>query len=241
MLAVEQPSIRVYALDPGDMRTEMHQLAYPGEDISDRPEPENVVPAVLQLLDSNRPSGRYRAHDLLISKRTRRLSTPSRRVRPGEARCQGAHHLRAARGSLLAVQPPEARGLRRDQVRLPGRRRATVTSGTGGSPTLPVTWLPGDLVVVNTSATLAGRRGRRTTGGGGRSSYISRPPLARHHWVVEVRPGAMHAHGPVTSLVQPGDRVGLTGDASATLVCAAYPQPQRTRHPAYGFDGRPSQ
>ncbi|MET0740755.1 MAG: SDR family oxidoreductase [Candidatus Nanopelagicales bacterium] len=65
VLAVEQPAIRVYAFDPGDMRTEMHQLAYPGEDISDRPAPETVVPALLQLLDSDHPSGRYRAAQLL--------------------------------------------------------------------------------------------------------------------------------------------------------------------------------
>jgi NAD(P)-dependent dehydrogenase (short-subunit alcohol dehydrogenase family) len=64
VLAVEQPSIRVYAFDPGDMRTEMHQLAYPGEDISDRPEPETVVPALLQLLDGVRPGGRYQAAQL---------------------------------------------------------------------------------------------------------------------------------------------------------------------------------
>ncbi len=64
ILAAEQPAVRVYALDPGDMRTEMHQQAFPGEDISDRPEPETVVPAVLRLLADRPPSGRYRAADL---------------------------------------------------------------------------------------------------------------------------------------------------------------------------------
>jgi hypothetical protein len=49
------------------MRTEMHQLAFPGEDISDRPEPETVVPAVLRLLGDRPPSGRYRAADLLTA------------------------------------------------------------------------------------------------------------------------------------------------------------------------------
>lgn len=67
VLAVEQPGLRVYAFDPGDMRTQMHQDAYPGEDISDRPEAGTVVPAVMRLLDDPRPSGRYRATDLLAA------------------------------------------------------------------------------------------------------------------------------------------------------------------------------
>jgi NAD(P)-dependent dehydrogenase (short-subunit alcohol dehydrogenase family) len=65
VMAAENPDIRVYAFDPGDMRTEMHQAAFPGEDISDRAEPESVVPALLRLLDSKPAPGRYRAHDLL--------------------------------------------------------------------------------------------------------------------------------------------------------------------------------
>jgi NAD(P)-dependent dehydrogenase (short-subunit alcohol dehydrogenase family) len=66
VLAAEEPGLRCYALDPGDMRTEMHQLAFPGEDISDRPEPESVVPALLRLIDERPASGRYRATDLTI-------------------------------------------------------------------------------------------------------------------------------------------------------------------------------
>ncbi|MCW2626240.1 SDR family oxidoreductase [Mycobacterium sp.] len=65
IMAAENPDIGVYAFDPGDMRTEMHQAAFPGEDISDRAEPESVVPALLRLLDSRPAPGRYRAHDLL--------------------------------------------------------------------------------------------------------------------------------------------------------------------------------
>jgi NAD(P)-dependent dehydrogenase (short-subunit alcohol dehydrogenase family) len=63
ILAAEHPELRVYAVDPGDMRTDMHQAAFPGEDISDRPEPETVIPALRSLLRAAPPSGRYRAHD----------------------------------------------------------------------------------------------------------------------------------------------------------------------------------
>ncbi|HVM54087.1 MAG TPA: SDR family oxidoreductase [Acidimicrobiales bacterium] len=65
VLAAEEPSVRVWAFDPGDMRTQMHQHAFPGEDISDRPEPATVVPAVRRLLTERPPSGRVRAQDLL--------------------------------------------------------------------------------------------------------------------------------------------------------------------------------
>jgi NAD(P)-dependent dehydrogenase (short-subunit alcohol dehydrogenase family) len=64
VLATEEPELRCYAFDPGDMRTEMHQLAFPGEDISDRPGPESVVPALLRLISERPASGRYRASDL---------------------------------------------------------------------------------------------------------------------------------------------------------------------------------
>jgi NAD(P)-dependent dehydrogenase (short-subunit alcohol dehydrogenase family) len=64
ILAAEHPALRVYAVDPGDMRTQMHQEAFPGEDISDRPPPEGSVPALLALIDGTRPSGRYRASEL---------------------------------------------------------------------------------------------------------------------------------------------------------------------------------
>ncbi len=61
ILGEEQPTLKVYAFDPGDMRTAMHQQAFPGEDISDRPEPESVVPRFLQLVEQRPPRGRYRA------------------------------------------------------------------------------------------------------------------------------------------------------------------------------------
>ena len=58
--AAEDPGHTWYAVDPGDMRTPMHQAAFPDEDISDRPEPATVVPALLALLEARPPSGRYR-------------------------------------------------------------------------------------------------------------------------------------------------------------------------------------
>ena len=64
ILAAEHPEWRVYAVDPGDMRTQMHQDAFPGEDISDRPPPEESVPGLLALIEGERPSGRYRAREL---------------------------------------------------------------------------------------------------------------------------------------------------------------------------------
>jgi NAD(P)-dependent dehydrogenase (short-subunit alcohol dehydrogenase family) len=67
VLAAEAPEVRVYIVDPGDMQTDMHQAAYPGEDISDRPQPESAVPALRALIDSGAPSGRYRVGDLVLS------------------------------------------------------------------------------------------------------------------------------------------------------------------------------
>jgi NAD(P)-dependent dehydrogenase (short-subunit alcohol dehydrogenase family) len=64
ILAAEHPDRRIYAVDPGDMRTSMHQDAFPGEDISDRPPPEESVPGLLALIGGELPSGRYRAAEL---------------------------------------------------------------------------------------------------------------------------------------------------------------------------------
>jgi len=64
ILAAEHPAWRVYTVDPGDMRTQMHQDAFPGEDISDRSPPEASVPGLLALVEGDLPSGRYRAREL---------------------------------------------------------------------------------------------------------------------------------------------------------------------------------
>jgi NAD(P)-dependent dehydrogenase (short-subunit alcohol dehydrogenase family) len=67
ILGAEEQSLSVFAFDPGDMRTQLQQEAFPGEDISDRAEPESVVPALLRLIDERPASGRYRASDLLAA------------------------------------------------------------------------------------------------------------------------------------------------------------------------------
>ena len=67
ILAAENPNLRVYRVDPGDMRTRMHQEAFPDEDISDRPLPEESVPGFLELITGDLPSGRYEARALAAS------------------------------------------------------------------------------------------------------------------------------------------------------------------------------
>jgi NAD(P)-dependent dehydrogenase (short-subunit alcohol dehydrogenase family) len=67
VLAVEEPGVRVWALDPGDMRTQMHQDAFPGEDISDRPPPEEVVPLIVALIEGSDPSARRRAAEVGVA------------------------------------------------------------------------------------------------------------------------------------------------------------------------------
>ncbi|HEX3812623.1 MAG TPA: SDR family oxidoreductase [Mycobacteriales bacterium] len=65
VFGAEQPQLAAYAVDPGDMRTAMHQAAFPGEDISDRPTADSVIPALRNLISHRRPSGRYVAADLV--------------------------------------------------------------------------------------------------------------------------------------------------------------------------------
>ena len=66
MLAAEEPDLRVWWVDPGDLRTQMHQEAFPGEDISDRPLPQTVVPAFLALLTGRPASGRVRLAEVAV-------------------------------------------------------------------------------------------------------------------------------------------------------------------------------
>ncbi|HKH06778.1 MAG TPA: SDR family oxidoreductase [Acidimicrobiales bacterium] len=70
VLAAEEPTVRVFWVDPGDMNTRMHQDAFPGEDISDRPDPSTRAPAIVRLVAERPPSGRYRVDDLLAARPT---------------------------------------------------------------------------------------------------------------------------------------------------------------------------
>ena len=68
ILAAEHPELRVYAVDPGDMRTQMQQDAFPGEDISDRPPSDESVPGLHALVEGSLPSGRYAARELMVER-----------------------------------------------------------------------------------------------------------------------------------------------------------------------------
>jgi NAD(P)-dependent dehydrogenase (short-subunit alcohol dehydrogenase family) len=86
VLATEEPGLRCYAFDPGDMRTGMHQRAFPGEDICGRPEPEVAAAALLRLLGQQPPSGRYRASDYPEAGPAPAGQSPAARQSPAVAR-----------------------------------------------------------------------------------------------------------------------------------------------------------
>ena len=156
------PSIRscaIYAVDPGDMRTQMHQDAFPGEDISDRPPPEASVPGAARADRGRRcPSGRYR-----------------REIAAGRRHERGARASSCPQRAARRTSRPR-RAAARDEVRLLVAARATAASRTRASPTCPTLLEPGDLLVVNTSATLpAALAARRRDGGGCTSRRLCRP------------------------------------------------------------------
>ena len=190
ILAAEQPELRVYAVDPGDMRTQMHQEAFPDEDISDRPPPEDSVPGLLELIEGELPSGRYRAHELIDAE--------------GLAMSALAFDLPQA---LEATAPPEARGVDRDGVRL-------LVAEPDRSPThtrfhrLPELLCPGDLVVINVSATLAAAvSGERSDGRPVLVHFATRAPELDESWrVVELR----SADGARPERGRAGDRIALS-------------------------------
>jgi NAD(P)-dependent dehydrogenase (short-subunit alcohol dehydrogenase family) len=115
ILAAELPKYGVYWVDPGDMRTELHQLAFPGEDISDRPLPEESVPGLLTLLAGDLPSGRYQA---------RRLADTAN----DDIATAGVRELRVA---LTVENFEQAVAVYRDGLRLPVVKEWSAPEGRG--------------------------------------------------------------------------------------------------------------
>ena len=223
ILAAEQPQLRVYTVDPGDMRTQMHQEAFPGEDISDRPPPEESVPGLVELIESTLPSGRYRARDVLVEGRASMSTTALAFELPH---------------ALEATEPPEARGRARDAVRLmvADARADHITHAAFSE--LPEFLAAGDLVVVNVSETLpAAVAATRADGTAVRVHFATRAPELDDRWrVVELR----SADG-----ARPGPRA-RRGDDHAPRARRGPPQAAGPRRPvrvglpsAAGASGRP--
>ncbi|MGH2514431.1 MAG: SDR family NAD(P)-dependent oxidoreductase [Ktedonobacterales bacterium] len=114
VLAAEQPDLRVYWVDPGDMRTAMHQAAFPGEDISDRPLPDDSVHGLIALLDGDYPSGRYQAKAV--------GAAPASRTEPG---------VRELRVALTVEDFDRAVALYRDGLALPVVKEWSDVTGRG--------------------------------------------------------------------------------------------------------------
>ena len=181
VLAAEEPDVRVYWFDPGDMRTQMHQEAFPGEDISDRPLPATVVPALVRLLDSGAPSGRYRAATVESDERV-----------PAVAGGVAMNALATERlrfdlpPAQEAGEPPEARGIARDGVRMLVAERSTGRLTHSTFTELPTFLSPGDLVVVNTSGVLPAAIDATAPDGSAVVVHLS-TRLDDGRWVVELR------------------------------------------------------
>ena len=133
ILAVEQPRLRVYSVDPGDMRTQTYQEAFPGEDISHLPPPEESVPGLLALIEGSLRAGALPCARARGRCRVSALASPVR---------QEAH------------EPPEVRGLGRDDVAMLVATRHDLELVHSRFRELPRFLSAGDLLIVNTSATL---------------------------------------------------------------------------------------
>ena len=178
----ENPQLTAYAVDPGDMRTAMHQAAFPGEDISDRPLPEQVVPRLLGLLDAPPPVGSLPR------------GGPAGRERRSRCEPGGSHAMTtlsehptttfSVPGSTFAPAPAEQRGLARDGVRLLVARPDEITHARFRD--LPGHLGAGDVVVVNNSATVAGQADARSPRLGPVVLHVA-TPLDDGSWVLEVR------------------------------------------------------
>ena len=204
VLAAERPELRIYSVDPGDMRTRMHQDAFPGEDISDRPPPEESVPGLLELIEGDLPSGRYAG------------------PRAGRGARVSLALAAAARGRL---RRPRSAGLGETTCAC-SSPAAPVTSSMPGSPTCRGCSSPGDLLAINTSATLPAAVSVRAPEAELRL-HLSGP--APEHgddvWRVELRRGGERHRGgrPGQVLLLPagGTAVLLEASRRPALACLA--------------------
>ncbi len=204
ILAAEQPQLRVYTVDPGDMRTQMHQEAFPGEDISDRPPPEESVPGLRRadrVLAAQRPLPRPRG--------------PGRRK--GVMTTALAFELPHA---LEATEPPEARGGARDAVRLMVADAAEDHITHAAFSELP-----------EFLARRRPRRGQRVRdaarGGRGRARRRQRGPRALRHPGAQARRPLARGGAALRRWGQPGSRARGGDDHAARTRCGPRLHPAR--------------
>ena len=202
ILAVENNAVRVYAFDPGDMRTEMHQAAFPSEDISDRADPESVYPRSCDCsTPGRRPAG------------TGQTTWPWPEP-PMTLAIPHTHFDRSPNSN--ATEPPEARGVARDRVRLLVAQPSGINHARFAD--LGDYLRPGDLLVVNNSATLpAAVDGSRS---GQPITVHFSTALDDHVWAVELRP-ALKATGHLRD-IRVGERIDLP-DGAVLVVSSSYP------------------
>jgi NAD(P)-dependent dehydrogenase (short-subunit alcohol dehydrogenase family) len=219
ILGAETPAIGVYAVDPGDMRTQMHQQAFPGEDISDRPPPaERPGPARadrrrLSVRPLSRPGARGGRRGPRMIAATVRAAGDRFRI----AAAPGAFVLPI---ELEAREPPEARGEQRDAVRLMVARRSSGSIEHARFFDLPGYLDAGDLLVVNVSATLPSAcEATRPDGSKVRIHFSTRAPGLGARWrIVELR----SADGSKPRQAAAGERLSLTSDGGTLELVAAY-------------------
>ena len=246
ILAAENPALRVYWVDPGDMRTQMHQEAFPGEDISDRPLPETSVPGLLALIAGGLPSGRYAARALAATDRGRgrivnrtyqerkvpmTATTLTRPPAVDAPRFRGSSPLiLLCRRNSEAREPPEARGLARDDVRLLVSSRADDRITHARFRDLPDFLHAGDLLVINTSGTLSAAVLAARADGTVVEVHLS-TRLPGDLWAVELRTPAEGGTAPLFTGMA-GETLRLPAGGALTLLTPYRPD-QR------GSAGRP--
>ena len=235
VLAAENPDLRVYWVDPGDMRTDMHQAAFPGEDISDRPLPETRVPGFVRAA-----RGRPAERAVRRPARAGRGARGERHERAAQSARTRTTHGRATSSDARGDEPPEARGLARDEVRLLVSRTRATTLITHAS--LP---RPAGLPERRRRAGRQHQRARSTRRStpcaqhGGRREpvelHLSTPVARRDRatWVVELRRLRADGTAPLLDARRGRAARACRGGAIATLRRALLGR-ARTRQPTTG-------